>query len=108
MLHFVWLYDDPVTSDEEVWLDTEVELLRDPVSFEPTAEKVTWFLPEHADAPLIGKPGVLVMGFWMPGQTLLPNDGFLSIRRIGNTFDGYVRLNMSGLVVSSPFTAVLP
>jgi hypothetical protein len=109
-----WLYDVPMWVDEEAHFITAVHLLRDDPSFEPTEAKVTFFHPEDDGNPLAMQEGTFTLwGFWYSVTTVEPLEGFLSIRRVDDSFEGYVRFHrtdgpQSQFTAAGPFQVAVP
>ncbi len=113
---FVWGYDDPGAADEAEDVAITVRLMRTDPMFEPALANRTYFHPADSSNPLEVLPGTYTLyGFGISTSQLTPVYGFFSIRRVGDTFEGFVSLDNTtegggpGTVhVAGPFSAPVP
>ncbi len=93
---FTWDYDDPMASDDQEVVTATVRV-QDLPMYEITETNVSWFSPGDDGMPLELMGGTYTLyGFGVINDTLIPLAGFLSIRRVGDTFEGGVFLFMEG------------
>lgn len=113
---FQWVYDDPQASDDQIVVTATVRLQTgvNP-DWEPDEQNATWFSPENESNPIEMMGGDYTLyGFGVIMDTLTPVSGWLSIRRIGDTFEGGVFLDMQGngsageVHASGPFSVPVP
>ena len=114
---FLWQYDDPNVADEAEDVITTVRIMRVAPAFEPTATNVTYFTPEDDGNPLeVLESQYTLYGFAIQTAELVPVDGFLSIRRVSDVFEGHVSLDFvvngggspETVHVASPFSVPVP
>ncbi len=115
VFNFQWSYDDPQASDDEIVVEATVRIMQLDPMYEPSETNVTWFEPEHAGMPLEVMQGEYTLyGFGIVMDTLTPVSGYLSIRRVGDVFEGGVSLEMQGagaagaVHASGPFAVPVP
>jgi len=114
---FYWVYDKPAWDDEEQFVWVTVQLMKLGLQFEPTEKNVTYFYPADSGNPLEVLQGDYhTWGVIGINEKLDPVSGFLSIRRVGDNFEGFVYLHMAvvggawphTVYASGPFNVPVP
>lgn len=106
---FTWTSDNPGASDDAEVVNATVRLMKIGPQYEPSETNATWYSPEDDGMPLEVLPGEYTLyGFGVFMDTLTPVSGYLSIRRVGDTFEGGVSLEMQGAGTAGMVHAAAP
>jgi hypothetical protein len=113
---FAWTYDDPQAADDAEELITTVRLMRLGPTYEPGPDAATWYYPQDSDMPFETLGGTYTLyGFGVISEDEIVESGFISIRRVNDTFEGGVWLELEpidgmgpSVEVHGPFSVSVP
>ncbi len=114
---FLWQFDDPNASDDAEDVTATVRIMKLGPQFEPDETNVTYFTPEDDGNPLEVLQGQYTLyGFAVITADLAPVDGFFSVRRVNDVFEGHVYLDFDVIGggfpqtvhVATPFSVAVP